>query len=143
MLWFSRDKVIHDGIIPDISKLAISIKKSSLAHAAAWLLVSAIEVQVWTPPQEGTFKINFDTAIREHFLAQLAICRDHRGFILKAVSQISPSCSPNYGEAQGALLAASLASSLQLHHFVLEGDSHIVILAHSRSISILQLENTS
>jgi hypothetical protein len=47
-------------------------------------------VQVWSLPQEGTSKINFDTAIREHFSAQSAVCRDHRGFILKAVSQISP-----------------------------------------------------
>jgi hypothetical protein len=67
MLWFSRDKAIHYGVIPDISKLAISIKKSSLAHAAAWLSVSTKEVQVWIPPQEGTFKINFDTAIRDLF----------------------------------------------------------------------------
>jgi hypothetical protein len=129
MLWFSRNKAIHDGIILDISKLAASIKNSSLAHAAAWLPVSAKEVQVWIPPQEGTFKINFDTAIREPFSAQSVVCRDHIGFILKAVSQISPPCSPNYGEAQGGLLVASLASSLQLHKFVLEGDSQMVISA--------------
>jgi hypothetical protein len=73
---------------------------------------------------EGHYKINFDTAIRDHFSTQAAICRDHTGFILKAVSQISPPCSPSYGEAQGALLAASLASSLHLSQFVIEGDSY-------------------
>jgi hypothetical protein len=109
MLWFSRNKAIHDGIIPDISKLALSIKKSSLAHAAAWLLVSAKEVKFWIPPQEGSFKINFKTGIRDHFSTQSTVCRDHRGFILKAVSHISPPCSLNYGEAQGSLLVASLA----------------------------------
>jgi hypothetical protein len=35
MLWFSRNKAIHDGIIADISRLSLSIKKSSLAHVAA------------------------------------------------------------------------------------------------------------
>jgi hypothetical protein len=36
-------------------------------------------------------------------------------------------CEPSVGEAQAALLAASLASSLKLVNFVLEGDSTIVI----------------
>jgi hypothetical protein len=129
LLWFSRNKAIHDGIIPDISKLAIAIKKTSLAHAAAWLSVFAKDVQVWIPPQEGSFKINFDTAIRDLFSAQAAVCRDHTGSIIKVVSQISPPCSPNYGEAQGALLAATLASTLQLQHVVIEGDSQTVISA--------------
>jgi hypothetical protein len=76
---------------------------------------------------EGHYKLNFDTAIRDHFSVQAAVCRDHQGAIVKAVSQISPPCTLGYGEAQGALLAASLASQLQLSHFVIEGDSLIVI----------------
>jgi hypothetical protein len=75
---------------------------------------------------EGTLKINFDTPIKDHSSAQAAACKYHKGSIIKAVSQISPPCSPNYGEAQGALLAASLASSLHLKQFVIEGDSLIV-----------------
>ena len=129
MLWFSRNKAIHDGIIPDSLKLASSIKKAAYAHVAAWLSVPALEVQVWIPPKKGSFKINFDTTIRDHFSAQAAVCRDHYGSILKAVSQISSLSSPNYGKAHGALLAASLASSMNLKHFVLEGDSLTVILA--------------
>jgi hypothetical protein len=101
------------------------------------LSVPTPEIQVWIPPKKGSFKINFDTAIREHFSTQAAVCKDHTGSILQAVSQISPPCSPNYGEAQGALLAASLAFSMNLKHFVLEGDSLTVIsaltsLAHSQ-----------
>jgi hypothetical protein len=34
-LWFCRNKAMHDGIIPDITILALSIKKTTLAHAAA------------------------------------------------------------------------------------------------------------
>jgi hypothetical protein len=77
---------------------------------------------------EGNFKINFDTAIQDHFSAQAVVCRDHTTSIIKAVSQISPPCSSSYGEAQGALLVASLAS-LHLSQFVIEGDSLIVIYA--------------
>ena len=90
MLWFSRNKAIHEGIIPDISKLVASIKKSSLAHATTWSTFLAKEVQAWIPPQASHFKINFDTAIKDQFLVQAAVCRDCKGSIIKVVSQISP-----------------------------------------------------
>jgi hypothetical protein len=44
-------------------------------------------------------------------------------------SQISSSCSPNMGEALVARLAISLAYSLKLDWFILEGDSAVVIQA--------------
>jgi hypothetical protein len=44
-------------------------------------------------------------------------------------SQLSPPCHPNYGEALAAKLAVSLASSLQLGRFILEGDSQVVLPA--------------
>jgi ribonuclease HI len=53
----------------------------------------------------------------------------HTGKIIKASSQITPPCDPNYGEALATLLALSLAASLQLKNFTLEGDSQIVISA--------------
>jgi hypothetical protein len=111
LLWFSRNKAIHEGIILDITKLAVSIKKSSLAHAAAWSSIPAKKDQAWIPPQEGHFKINFDTAIRDQFSVQAAVCRDSNGSILESYLSDFPPCTPNYGEAQGALLAASLAAS--------------------------------
>jgi hypothetical protein len=114
---------------PHIAKLATSIKKTSLAHATTWCSSSVKEVQVWIPPQAGHFKINFNTAIRDQFSVQAVVCRDSNGSILKAISRVSPPCTPNYGEAQRALLAASLAVSLNLSNFSIEGDSLIVILA--------------
>jgi hypothetical protein len=45
------------------------------------------------------------------------------------ISKISPPCLPNYGEALAARLIVSLALSLNLGHFILEGDSHVVISA--------------
>ncbi|GLT55807.1 hypothetical protein SLA2020_288950 [Shorea laevis] len=82
-------------------------------------------MEKWQPPKAGFFKVNFDTAIRESFSVQAAICCDSKGKIIKAVSQFNPSCDPTYGEA----LAASLAISLSLPVFTLEGDSLTVILA--------------
>jgi hypothetical protein len=65
--------------------------------------------------------------MREHFSAQATVCRDHSGIIIKASSKISPPCDLNYGEALAAHLTLSLATSLQLKNFTLEGDSQIVI----------------
>jgi hypothetical protein len=99
LMWFKRNKVFHGGSIPDISKLAESIKKNALAHFTAWKSPFELESASWIPPSKGAFKVNFDTTIKEHFSAQAAVCRDHSGRIIKASSQISPSCDLNYGEA--------------------------------------------
>ncbi|XP_059450878.1 uncharacterized protein LOC132181647 [Corylus avellana] len=128
LLWFSRNKAVHEGIIPDIISLASSIKRTSLDHAAAWKYSSPITVkEFWSPPPAGSHKINFDTAIREKFSVQAAVCRDSKGHIVKAISQINPPCDPIYGEALAAQLAASLAASLKLSSFSLEGDSSVII----------------
>jgi hypothetical protein len=82
----------------------------------------------WIPPSSW-FKINFDTTIRDTYSAQAAVCRNHHEHIIRMTSQISPLCLPNMGESLAANLATSLASSLNIKRFILEGDSQIVILA--------------
>ena len=44
-------------------------------------------------------------------------------------SLINPPCSPNMGEALATQLAISVACSLNLDQFILEGDSEVVIQA--------------
>jgi hypothetical protein len=129
LLWYSRNKAVHEGIIPNILQLADTIKKIALAHSAAWKPTPVPIAESWSPPAIGSFKINFDTAIRDNFSAQAAVCRDHNGSIISACSQISPSCDPIYGEALAAFLAATLVASLKLNSFSIEGDSLIVISA--------------
>jgi hypothetical protein len=58
---------------------------------------------------------------------QATVCRDSKGHIIKALSRINPPCDANYGEALAAQLAASLAVSLDLKTFSLEGDSSVII----------------
>jgi hypothetical protein len=57
------------------------------------------------------------------------MCRDSKGLIIKAISRINPPCDANYGEALVAQLATSLAASLNLKNFSLEGDSSMIIAA--------------
>jgi hypothetical protein len=109
--------------------LAANINRVSLEHFAAWTSKSSPVRELWSPPPSYYFKVNFDTAIRDDFSTQAAVCRNSRGQIIKILSQVRPPCNPAYGEAQATLLACSLAVSLHLEKFVIEGDSSIVILA--------------
>jgi hypothetical protein len=93
------------------------------------------------PPPLNWFKINFDTAIRDSFSAQAAICRNSSGHIVHSISQISLPCSPNEGEALATLLAISLANSLHLDRFIIEGDFELVIHALQNPNSILILDS--
>ena len=127
MLWFARNKAVREGVIPNLSSLATSIRRTSLDHAVAWKSSSPHVKVFWSPPATGSHKINFDTAIRKTFSVQASVCRDSKGQIVKALSQINPQCDPNFGEALAAQLAVSLASSLKLTKFSLEGDSTVVI----------------
>jgi hypothetical protein len=128
-MWFYRNKAEHDGIIPAPLTISLAIKKLAWDHFSAWKAPSSISPEKWSPPMAGSFKVNFDTAIRDDYSAQAAVCRDSHGNIIKSVSQINPPCDPIFGEALAARLAASLASSLNLSKFTIEGDSHIVIMA--------------
>lgn len=67
-LWFHRNKAAHDDVIPDILVFVSSIKKLSMEHFAAWRSVSSPILEKLTHPLEGSYKINFDTAIRRSFL---------------------------------------------------------------------------
>jgi hypothetical protein len=129
LLWFARNKAAHKGTILDISTLASSINRTSLDHAAAWNSPSPFVKKFWSPPLAGSFKVNFDTAIRENFSVQATVCRDSKGKIVMVISQVNPPCDPTFGEAHATRLVASLATSLQLKSFSLGGDSKIIIAA--------------
>jgi hypothetical protein len=88
-----------------------------LEHLSSWKVKLFFPTEKWSAPDSASFKVNFDTAIRENFSAQSAICRDHNGKIVKAIPQISPSCDPLFGEALATALAISLAVSLKLRFF--------------------------
>jgi hypothetical protein len=87
LFWFSKNKVAHDGVIPNVLVLVESIKKIDLEHIDAWESFIQIVIEKWSPTEKGSFKINFDTTIREHsFFSQAVVCRDSNGIIVKVVS---------------------------------------------------------
>ena len=136
ILWFYRNKALHDNVSFEARMVSHHINKISLEHFHAWHSVSRVNIETWTPPPCNWVKINFDTAIRDSFSAQAAVCRDSKGTILHMLSEISLPCTPNVGEARAAQLACTMATSLSFEKFILEGDSEIVIHALQNPKSI-------
>jgi hypothetical protein len=125
MLWFSRNKAIHKGVLPDASKFAEDIRRISLDHHTTWKTKAQRVRELWSPPQAGNFKVNFDTSIRDtffffffFFLVQATVCKDSTGAIVKVLYQYSPPCEASYGEAQAALLAAFLGHFFKVRQFL-------------------------
>ena len=127
ILWFYRNKALHDKASFDARSVSVHFNKISLEHFQAWHSSSQVPMEKWTPPPLNWVKISFDTAIRDSVSAQAAICRDSKGQVLRVFSQISPSCSPNVGKALAAQLVISLASSFSIDCFILKGDSKVVV----------------
>jgi hypothetical protein len=128
-IWYSRNKAHHDGWIPNALSISADVNRTSRTHFRAWSNKISHVRQIWAKPAPLCFKINYDTAIRRNFSAQAAVCRDSTGAIIQVLTRISPLCTPLYGEATAALLAATLCSSMGLSHVTFEGDSLTVNLA--------------
>lgn len=122
-LWSYRNRAYHDGLSFDALQMSRQINKVPLEHTMAWQQPSHAPVEEkWVPPPPSFLKINFDTAIRDTFSVQAAVCRDHNGHIIKMDTQINQPCQPNMGEALAAQLATTMALSLSIKSFILEGD---------------------
>jgi hypothetical protein len=110
--------------------------KSLLSIFLAWHPPNQDLEEKWIPPPPNWVKLNFDIAIRDSYSTQAMVCKDSLGRILHLSTNLSPSCTPNVGEARAALLACSIVASLSYDKFILEGDSEVVVLSlkHPNSV---------
>lgn len=128
-LWFSRNKARHDKIVPNAITISATINKLVLEHHSAWSTSLIRTPEIWQKSCSPFYKVNYDTGIWPYFLAQAAVIRSFSRLVIGCCYLISPLCSALYGEARVALLAARLATSLNITSFILEGDSLTVSLA--------------
>jgi hypothetical protein len=68
-IWHTRNKLIFEDIIPVPQTLLKSIRLATSLHLRAWSHGNA-ELSLWVPPPVGSFKVNFDVAIRHLLLWQ-------------------------------------------------------------------------
>jgi ribonuclease HI len=69
ILWFYRNKALHEGASFNAISISNHINKISMEHFQAWHSSSTALDDTWFPPPTNWVKINFDTAIRDSFLA--------------------------------------------------------------------------
>jgi hypothetical protein len=131
-IWFSRNKAFHEGLIPNALFVSSSVNQVSRAHSLLGL-IKLLPLSRYGRNLILVASRLTDTTIRSNFSVQAAVCRDSNGFIIQCITKISPPCTPLYGEATVALLAAQLCSSMQLSHVIFEGDSLTVNLAINNS----------
>jgi hypothetical protein len=131
LIWFSRNRLIHDTVIPSPSKILHQILFTLDKHILAWKDKSS--PSLWFPPLLGSFKGNFDVTIRGSFSIAAATISDSFGSIILAATQHLYSSDVLLGEASTALLAIQLAATLGYVDIILERDSMLVILALNSS----------
>jgi hypothetical protein len=127
LIWFSRNKLIHDALQPVPSKVFKQLSSSMDHHLSAWQDVSL--PSLWTPLRLGCVKGNFDVAVRDSFDVVAAVISDSSGNIIMVATQKLLLTDPLIGEASAALLASQLALSSGSDTLFLEGDALLVILA--------------
>ncbi|XP_062166910.1 uncharacterized protein LOC133873195 [Alnus glutinosa] len=66
-IWFARNKAHHENLIPNAMALSVKINRLSKEHYWAWKLKVTPVFPEWKRPLASSFKINFDTAIRDTF----------------------------------------------------------------------------
>jgi hypothetical protein len=127
LIWFSRNKSIHDDVFPPAAKVLHQILFNLDKHILDWKDWSS--PYLWFPPLLGSFKGNFDVTIKGSFFVATATIYDSSRSIILAATQHLYSSEVLLGEATAALLATRLAATLGHVDFTLEGDSLLVTLA--------------
>ncbi|XP_059451038.1 uncharacterized protein LOC132181824 [Corylus avellana] len=121
LIWLSRNKLVHEALLPDPAKVTQHLHSNLGFHLSAWKKASL--PSLWIPPLVGCLKGNFDVAIKGNFAVAAAVISDSSGEILAAATLKLHSSDALLGEAMAALLATRLARSFGFDVFTLEGDA--------------------
>jgi hypothetical protein len=126
-IWFVRNKLVHDNKQPNPIESIQIIANSVQIHKKAWS--DSVFSSTWAPPLPGNFKANFDVAVKNDFSVAAMVLSDSNGKIIHAATKRLSTTDASIGEAQAALLASQIASSLGIYSLILEGDAINIILA--------------
>ncbi|KAK8608811.1 hypothetical protein V6N13_024224 [Hibiscus sabdariffa] len=133
VIWITRNKVVHEGLIPSVIKCVSFIEASVRESDALFMSPHTLPVkapEIWQALQANIIKCNFDAAFSACSREPIArvLCRDSGGMIMAACS------TPHYHvadafvvEALACLQAIVFAKELEFRRIVVEGDSLSVI----------------
>ncbi|KAG6678721.1 hypothetical protein I3842_14G094800 [Carya illinoinensis] len=135
-IWQRRNKLVFEGpfLHPRTlaQRAAHQLKEFKLAQVVSKSnsRVHNNQASIWSPPPEGTVKVNWDAAVSEAYdrVGIGLVARDHGGNVI-AIKRVAREgyVAPLMAEALGGLHAAMFAAELNLSSVVLEGDSLQVV----------------
>lgn len=118
---------MHEEHHLDLMELIRLIQRRYDARCVAWTQQESVELISWSPPAEGTIKINYDAAFNNHWISAAAVCRNWKGDILKARTCRLPGAEVIKGEAWAARLACSLVEEYANCDIIIEGDAQALV----------------
>jgi hypothetical protein len=128
-IWFVRNKLIHDAVIPIPTKVLKELLFYVDMHISTWN-DNALP-SLWDPPPLSNIKANFDVAMRGNSTVSEAIISESSGNIIMAATQELLSLDVLKGGLWllYLLLASRLAVLLSFGNLSLDGDALLVVLA--------------
>ena len=147
IIWNQRNRVLHGGNFNDpicLNKKAVEYLEEyrhTQVHLAAGLVVQ-LSRDVWTPPPESVFKLNFDAAIfmESDRFGFGVIIRNDKGEVMAAMSAKGPAVSSS---DEAKMLACRKVIEFTMDDgfskLVIKGDNANVIKAISSSMANLSL----
>ncbi|KAE7996355.1 hypothetical protein FH972_001086 [Carpinus fangiana] len=125
-IWFVRNQLVHNEVQPLIPQFIQKISSTIRAHTLAW--EDATSHSLWSLPLLGSFKANFDVAVRADLAVVTVVISEHADDIIYAATKRIFTQDAAVGEALAALLATHAASLYGVYNLILEGDAINIIL---------------
>lgn len=129
MVWFSRNKMVFDGVMPEPKLLLSKVVKIAGEHLVASSKFNRQPplLKTWIPPPSPWLKINFDIAIRPSFSGLSTVVRDYLSNFVFAWTAKDVNLDPQVADAKAACLGLSESLKQGLSSTIIEGDAATVI----------------
>lgn len=134
VLWFPRNKAVHEGKPVVLNELKESLSHRFSDYFHAWSSRCATFSDTWTPPDLGCLKINFEVAVCQERLYTAVSVRDSSSSLCTVYMERIRAVDPLVGEATAAIRAVEIALSEQWSRVIFESDSKLLCADVSQPI---------
>ncbi|KAL4303379.1 hypothetical protein GQ457_10G023210 [Hibiscus cannabinus] len=145
VVWFARNKLVHEGYKSSIHETSSFIKAFVSEHDMICMVEEHARptiVSRWETPPSSVVKINFDSAFvrQDRYATSGVVARDSEGLVLAACVIPHSNVSDAFvAEALACKIAIQFAKDMGLLNVIIEGDSLTVVKklnssSHDRSI---------
>lgn len=139
-VWFLRNEVIHESVIPSPTWLIHKISKVLLDHTTVWTETQKeLKIAHFHLP-EDQFILQFDIAVRKNGTTTANICRTGSGTLFFALISLILNTNPIVGEATTVLLWIQEARNRNMRKMWIEGDLKQAIYTIQKDTSAIDWE---